>query len=309
MAKTSGEDVAILLLRVLPADVAETVLGQMTADAGSRLRTRLRSAPAEPPPPREMDAALAQFFDLRRIAGRTVPPPNTAAVPPTPPANAIDELKTLSADQLARALSGEQPGAIAMLLSCLDPVATGQVVRRLPAEIRTDIAVRLTKSSTRNPTLLQPLAKAVVGKARQLKDSPPEPTQDELIHNLADMLRTFPRTDRTPIVQKLEDSDPELAAKIIERLYRIEDILRIPDRQVQMLLGKLDVKTVAVALKGAAPTLRQKVTSNMSSRSKTVLEEESELLGAIPDSTVREAQQKILAAIRKGEEDGQIMME
>ncbi len=311
MAEAPGEDVAVLLLRVLSADAAEAVLGRMGADAGARLRSRLRAAAAEPPPPAELDAALAQFFDLRRIAGRAVPP--TAATTDTPhpaaPVGPLDELRAIPADQLARALDGEKPGAIALLLSCLDPTTTGQVIRRLPADSRADIALRLTKPGARNPALLEPLARAVVEKSRRLADVPPEPTPEELIQNLAEMLRTLPRADRMPLVARLEETDPELAAKVIEKLYRIEDILMIPDRQVQMLLGKLDVKTVAVALKGAAPALRQKVTANMSSRSKTVLDEESDLLGAVSESAVRESQATVLAAIRKGVEDGQITMD
>lgn len=310
MAEPTGEDAALLLLRVLPVDVAENVLSQMSLEAESRLRRKLRAAPAEMPPTEELDDALAQFFDLDRIVRRlaTLPPEQRAAQLP-PPANPIDELKTIPPDQLARALEGEQAGAIALILTCLDASTTGQVLRRLPMEIRADIALRLAKPGARNLALLQPLAKAVVEKTRKLKDVPAEPSQEELIQNLADMLRSFPRADRMPVVLKLEETDPELAAKVVERLYRMEDILRIPDRQVQMLLGKLDVKTVAVALKGAAPAIRQKVTSNMSSRSKSVLEEESELLGSIPDSVVREAQGTVLAAIRKGEEDGQITMD
>ncbi len=167
----------------------------------------------------------------------------------------------------------------------------------------------MTKPGGRNPALLQPLAAAVAEKSRKLADVPPEPTQEELITRLADMLRGFPRAERTPVLQKVEAADPEMAAKVLEQLYRMEDILRIPDRQVQLLLSKLDVKTVAVALKGAAPAIRQKVTANMSSRSKTVLEEESELLGAIPDAVVRESQAAVLAAIRKGEEEGQITLD
>lgn len=311
MAEAPGEDVAVLLLRVLSADVAESVLGKMGAEAGARLRTKLRAAAAETPPPGELDAALAQFFDLRRIAGRAAPSATTteSAAPPAPPTNPLDELRAIPADQLARALDGEKPGAIAVLLSCLDPTATGQVLRRLPTEIRAEIALRLTKPGARNPALIEPLARAVVEKTRLLTDVPAEPTPEELIQNLADMLRTFPYTERQPLIAKLEETDAELAAKVIEKLYRIEDILRIPDRQVQLLLGKLDVKTVAVALKGAAPALRQKVTANMSSRSKTVLEEESELLGAVADSAVREAQTNVLVVIRKGVEDGQITMD
>ncbi|HEY1190066.1 MAG TPA: FliG C-terminal domain-containing protein, partial [Gemmata sp.] len=308
-SESTGEDAALLLLRVLPVEVAEGVLGQMGLEAGMRLRRRLRTAPTEAPGTDELDDALAQFYDLRRIldyrARRT---PEELAADQPPPLNPIDELKTIPPEQIARALEGEQAGAVALILTCLDATTTGQVIRRLPMEIRADIALRLAKPGARNLALLQPLAKAVVDKARKLKDVPAEPSQEELIQNLADMLRTFPRGDRMPVVLKLEETDPEVAARVVEKLYRMDDILRIPDRQVQMLLGKLDVKTVAVALKGALPAIRQKVTSNMSSRSKSVLEEESELLGSIAESTVREAQGTVLAAIRKGEEDGQITM-
>lgn len=310
MAESISEDVTLLLLRMLPIEVAENVLGQMGLESGARLRRELRAAPAELPRADELDEALAQFFDIQRLVSRraAMTPEEVAAEQP-PPANPVDELRLVAPDQLARALEGEQAGAIALILTCLDSATTGQVIRRLPPEIRADIALRLAKPGARNLALLQPLAQAVVEKTRRLKDVPPEPSQEELIQNLADMLRTFPRGDRMPVVLKLEESDPELAAKVVERLYRMDDILRIPDRQVQMLLGKLDVKTVAVALKGGLPAIRQKVTSNMSSRSKAVLEEESELLGSIADSVVREAQATVLAAIRKGEEDGQITMD
>ncbi|QEG29519.1 Flagellar motor switch protein FliG [Gemmata obscuriglobus] len=310
MAESNGEDAALMLLRVLPVDVAENVLSQLSLESSMRLRRRLRLAPSEPPPIAELDDALAQFFDLLRlIRRRAAMSPDEIAAEQPPPANPIDELKLIPPDQLARAMEGEQAGAVSLILSALDPATVGQIIRRLPAEQRADIALRIAKPGTRNLSLLQPLAKAVVEKTRKLRDVPSAPSQEELIQNLADMLRSFPRNDRMPVVQKLEQADPEIASRVVEKLYRMEDLLRIPDRQIQMLLGKLDVKTVAVALKGAVPAIRQKVTSNMSSRSKSVLEEESELLGSIADSVVREAQGTVLAAVRKGEEDGQITMD
>jgi flagellar motor switch protein FliG len=75
------------------------------------------------------------------------------------------------------------------------------------------------------------------------------------------------------------------------------------------LLAKLDVKTIATALRDVDPIVRNKVTSNMSSRARTVLDEETELLGAIAASRVKEAQSKVLALVLKAEEDGEIVME
>jgi flagellar motor switch protein FliG len=312
MAEAAGDDVAILLLRGLPAEIADTILGRLDPAVADRLRARVKT-PGVEMPANEMDVALAQFFDLLRIAERPVPAAGeyspVAAPKPETPADPLDEMKALPPEQLARALAGEQPGAVTLILSCLEPAKAGQIMKRLPVEMRAEVAVRMTKLGARNPVLLKQLATAVAGKARKLGDVPAELTQDELIGNLADMLRAVPRAERLPVVRKIEATDAELAAKVIDKLYRIDDLLRIPDRQIQVLLGRLDVKTIALALKGTDPAVLTKVTGNMSSRSKSALEEESELLSGVAVGRIKEAQAKVIGLIRKGEEDGDIVME
>jgi flagellar motor switch protein FliG len=315
MADAPGEDVVLMLLRALPSDVAGSILGRLGGEAADRLRKRLTTASIMPAANNELDQALSQFFDLQRIAERTPATgeyrPVSAPAPTSPAATSspVDDLKTLPPDRLARALDGEQVGTIALILSCLEPAAAGQVMKRMPVDSRAEIAVRITKLGTRNQVLLQQLARAVTEKGRRLGDVPPEPNQEEIIVNLADMLRALPRAERFPVIRKIEAVDAELAAKVLEKLSRIEDLLKIPDRQLQGLLAKLDVKTIAIALKNVNPAIRSKVTSNMSSRSRTVLDEESELLGDVVSSRVQEAQAKVLTLIRKGEEDGEIVME
>lgn len=330
-----GEDVAVVLLRALPAAVGEEILARLDADTAGRLRLRLQSAPVEPPAGPELDAALTEFFDLQRILGRTKPAsatgpaasagpgrPTGAAAGKPPGAGghaasaadladepAVTDVKGLPPDRLARALEGEQPGAVALVLSTLDPTAAGQVLRRLPADVRADVAVRVSKLGTPNPALLKQLARGVADKARRLADQPAAPTSDEIVNNLADMIRALPRAERAPLIEKLQAADPALAARVLEKLYRIDDLMKIPDRQLQGLLSELDVKTIAVALKGVDPGVRGKVTSNMSSRSRAVLDEESELLGDVPASKVKEAQGTVLALVRKGEEEGKIVIE
>ncbi len=308
MADAPGDDVAVMLIRLMPAEVGEAILGRLGADASARIRARLGAAPPNPAPSNEIDSALAHFFDLQRIAERAPPKPAAEPEPPREPTPA-EELRTLPPQSLAKALEGEQPGTIALVLGALDPVAAGQVIQRLSLDVRAEVTLRMSKAGARNPVLLDRLMRAVAEKGRRLRELPREPSQEELLTNLADMLRAVPRAERLPVIKKIEVSDPELAAKITEKLYRMEDLLKIPDRQIQTLLGKLDVKTLAVALKGAEPAVMTKVSNNMSSRSREVLADESSLLGTVPASRIREAQSKVIAAVRKAEEDGEITPE
>jgi flagellar motor switch protein FliG len=142
-----------------------------------------------------------------------------------------------------------------------------------------------------------------------MAELPTEPTPEERVNALADMLRALPRTDRAPVLQRIETASADVAAAIRDRLYRIEDLLRIPDRQLQLLLSELEVKKLAMALKDVDAAIRDKVTANMSSRAKTVLNEESELLGQVPASALREARSEILGLVRRLEDEGRIVIE
>jgi flagellar motor switch protein FliG len=301
------------LLRALPADLASAILGRLEGDVAGRLRAKL-TVPGGQTSWTEVDVALAQFFDLQRIAERAEANPalksaSSSPPPPTSPPTPLDDLKTMSPDRLARALEGEQVGTIALIVSCLAPAPAAQVVKRFPLDMRAEVAVRMTKLGPRNPVILQQIARAVAEKGQKLADIPPEPSPEEILTNLADMIRALPRAERFPVIRKMEAADPTLAAKVLEKLSRIEDLLKIPDRQLQGLMAKLDVKTIALALKTVDPPVRDKVSANLSSRARTVLAEESELLGDVSASKVQEAQSKVLGLIRKGEEDGEITME
>jgi flagellar motor switch protein FliG len=309
MSDAPGEDVAVLLLRLIPAEVGEAILSRMGPAESARLRARLASAaPTGTAPADELDAALAHFFDLQRIAERrpAEPPPPP---PPEAPRTPIEEIRALPPASLAKALEGEQPGTMAVVLSCLEPAAAGQVLQYLPLDLRADVALRMTRGGPRNHLLMDQLVKAVAEKGRRLRELPREPSQEELIGNLADMLRAMPRAERLPVLKRVEEANPELAAKVAEKLYRMEDLLRIRDRQMQTLLGQLDLKTLALALQGVPPAVVEKVRNNMSSRSREALDSEIDLLGSPPTARVREAQAKVLAAVRKGEEDGEITPE
>jgi flagellar motor switch protein FliG len=317
MAVPTGEEVAATLLRALPPDAAEAVLGRIGGPAADALRARVQAA--GPPTPEELDAALTAFFDVERIADRAPPPepPPTGeyrpvARPPAadePPADPLAAVRELPADRLARALDGEPAPAVALVLGGLDPAAAGAVMKLLPEAVRAEVGLRLIQRGPRNPALLEQLARAVAEKGRTLPSVPPEPTEDERITRLADMLRAVPRADRIPVLQRIEAADQEMAAKVREKLYRLEDLLKVQDRQLQGLLAELDVKTIATALKSAGEDVKAKITANLSARSREVLAEEMELLGTVPAVRVKEKQGEILALLRKHEEEGKIVIE
>jgi flagellar motor switch protein FliG len=329
MAAQSGDQMAVTLLRVLPADVAEQVLGRLDPAAGQSFRTAIEAA-AGPPAGTDLDAALSEFFDLLRIAdrGRAVAPAgeyrpvagsagggrNGGAgagadqVVSLEPVDPIASLRELPADKLLKVLDGEPPAVTALLLNVLDSAAAAAVLKGLPTDQRAAVALRFSQPGNRNYPLIQQLARAVAEKGRRLAEQPTETAPDARIADLAAMLRGLPRQERIDLFGKMNETDPDLSERVKDKLFRFDDVLKLDDRSLQGLLAQLNLKVVAVSLKGADEQLTAKVTNNISSRARELLQEEIGLLGNISSAQVEEARTEVVRMIRQGEEEGRFVI-
>lgn len=328
MAARSGEEMAVTLLRALPPDVAEQVLGRLDPTAAGRLRTALPATPS-PPSADDLEPALTEFFDLLRIADRARALSPTPSAPageyrPTagggrtreteefvepPPPDPIIELRELSPERLLKVLEGEPPAAAALVLAVLEPTAAGVVMKGLPAELRAQVAVRFTQPGQRNYALIRQLARAIVDKGRRLTELPADTPADTRIADLAAMLRALPRSDRTAVFQTMSQTDSGLADKVRAKLFKFADLAKVDDRPLQGMLQQLNLKTIAVALKNADEAVVAKVTANISGRARELLQEEVSLLGSVSATQVEEARKEILQLLLKAEEEGSVTIE
>jgi len=105
----------------------------------------------------------------------------------------------------------------------------------------------------------------------------------------------------------LTEHDPDLATQIDNSMYDYTDVLRMEDRSIQKLLGQLEQKVVAIALKAAPEDLKQRVLKNLSERVRAALNEEMELLGGIPSSKLEAARREMATAIKNLDKEGSLV--
>ena len=89
-------------------------------------------------------------------------------------------------------------------------------------------------------------------------------------------------------------------------MITFEDIENIDDTSIQKILKEVNIKDVAIALKGADDNISSIILKNQSSRAAQALREEISLLGALKVSQVEEAKRNIVKIIRKLEQEGVI---
>jgi len=125
---------------------------------------------------------------------------------------------------------------------------------------------------------------------------------------LADILNLVETAAEKHILQTLEADNPDLAAEIKNMMFVFEDIVLLDDRSIQRLLKEIETKDIAIALKAASDDVKSKIYSNVSERVSMMIKEEIEFMGPMRLSDVEAAQQRIVEAIRRLEEEGQIVI-
>jgi flagellar motor switch protein FliG len=211
-------------------------------------------------------------------------------------------------DRLALALTDEHPRTVALVLNQMEPERAGEVLKRLPAELRRAVSLQLGKEVTVNPDLVARIVRTVLEKCRQLAEAPPSQSGGNRFKRVAEMLRRLEKLDRMEVLATLEQNDPDTAAGVKEFLYSFDDLLLIEDRSMQKLLAEIDSKSLASALKGASEEIKDKVRNNLSKRARETLNEEMELLGTLPPPTIQAAQKSIVEVIQRLDQAGELTM-
>ncbi len=114
------------------------------------------------------------------------------------------------------------------------------------------------------------------------------------------------RTTERNVLDKLAEEHAELAEEIRMLLFTFEDVAQLDDRSIQMVLKEVDQKDLAIALRGVSDEVGERMFSNMSERGAELLRDEISLQPPQRRRVVEEAQGRIVAAVRRLEESGNL---
>jgi len=218
----------------------------------------------------------------------------------------LDALQKADPQQLLKFVEGEHPQTVALLLAHLGANTASSLVQLLPQETRSQVVERLAKIRQFSPEMVQKIVTVLTKKIQGLGK------QKLLTYGgvdaVADLLNRLDANASKAILESIETVDATLAQSIRNVMFTFEDFLRAPDSSVRELLGALDKKTLAVALKGVSPLLKEKFLAGMSERAAQMFKEDIEAAGAVRARDVSRAQVEIVNIARKLESEGKITL-
>ncbi|WP_169166391.1 flagellar motor switch protein FliG [Cellulomonas taurus] len=216
-------------------------------------------------------------------------------------------LQHADARQVLSLLNGEHPQAVALVLAHLRPEHASAILAGLPGERQAEVAHRIALMERASPDVVQVIAESLQRKASTVL-TPNEMAAIGGVQPLVEIINRADPTTEKLILEGLTSRDESLADEVRSRMFVFGDIVLLEDRAMQLVLRGVETNELSVALKGAAPEVREKILRNLSERARENLEEEIELLGPVRLSQVEEARAGIVQVIRRLEESGQIVI-
>lgn len=218
----------------------------------------------------------------------------------------FDFVRKTEPSQVLNFIQGEHPQTIALIMSYLDPQQAAAIISALPSDRQSDVARRIAIMDRTSPEIIREVENILEKKISTLG------TQDYTsaggIKAIVSILNKVDRQTEKTILETLEIQDPELSEEIKKLMFVFEDIIKMDDRSIQLVLREVDSKDLGVALKGSSEDVSTKVKRNMSKRAAQMLEEEIAFLGPVRLRDVEEAQQRIVNIIRRLEDSGEIII-
>lgn len=218
----------------------------------------------------------------------------------------LESLEMVDAKALSTFLIHEHPQTVAVILAHLDPEKKGDVLRKLPENLQAEVVMRMANLDNVDPELIADIDKVL--KEQLANTHAIEHSVLGGVQPVAEMLNIMDKNTEQSIMSRLEEKDPLLAEEIRKLMFVFEDISKIDDRGIQVLLKETPNDKLLLSLKTASDEVKNKIFKNLSTRAADMLKEDLSNMGPARLSDVEGAQQEIVNTARRLEAEGKIMI-
>ena len=218
----------------------------------------------------------------------------------------LAKLQRTDPQQLGKLLDSEHPQTIALVLAHLDPKRASQVLDNLSEDHKVVSIQRLAEMRQFSPEMAQKVAHILHRRLESMGDTARKSYSG--FKAVADLLNRVNAEEAKKILEAIEEGQPELALSIRNLMFTFEDLVTVPPATIREIVGGVDKRQLALALRGANDDLRAQIFKSMSSRAVEMLKEDMEVLGPVRSREVAQAQQEILNLARRMEAEGKVVL-
>lgn len=216
----------------------------------------------------------------------------------------IESLKWMDPVSVAELVRNEHPQILAAILVHLDYDQAAAVLKLLGDRQRNEVMLRIATMEGIQPTALKDLNE-VLFKVLSGGDKVRKASLGG-VKTAAEMINLLGTTLEGAVLESIRSFDAELAQKIMDKMFVFDDIIKLDNKAIQVVLKEVPADSLIVALKAAQPALVERFLLNMSSRASEAMREDLESSPPMRLSEVEVQQKEIVKIVRRLADEGEI---
>ncbi len=218
----------------------------------------------------------------------------------------FDFLRKVEVKHLVNFIQNEHPQTIALVLSHLRPEQASEVMAEFSRELQMEVAERIATMDHASPEVVKEVEESLEKKFSSVMTL--GLAEIGGVKHMAEILNAADRGTEKYILEELGKKQPELTEEIRKRMFIFEDIVGLDPIFIQRILREVESKDLLIALKGSSKEVSDVFYANMSERMAETMKEDAQYLRAVRLAEVEEAQQRLVAHVRKLEDEGEIVI-
>lgn len=203
-------------------------------------------------------------------------------------------------------IQSEHPQTVAFILTKMNPDKAAQILQTMAEDTQTEILLRIANLNNVKADVVDEVREVL---RSQLK-SPGAGEEEEVggPKSAADILNFVNRVTEERIVTEIKELYPDLAEEIKNMMFTFEDIKKIDDKGIQVVLKEVPRDQLVLSLKSASEDLKELLFRNMSQRAAGMMQEDLQSTGPVKLKDVEKCQKGIVDVVRRLESEGKLQI-
>ena len=215
----------------------------------------------------------------------------------------LETVRGLDPKNISSLITNEHPQTAAIILAHLDSSLASATISELPEENRMEIVHRLATLDNISPSVIRDLDQAL--QAEFQNSSAVSDNKLGGVEVVAAVMSSLDRNTETAILTSMDEIDADLANKIRRVRFSFEDLIKVDDTGIQILIKEVNQEELLIALKTASDELKEKLYTNIGL---VMLKDQLKGLGPTKISDIKKAQQNIIKVCKQLEKEGKILL-
>jgi flagellar motor switch protein FliG len=287
----------------LASDVVERVLDEVSARFGGSQDADIRRPAAHRQPP-AASHVTAQYRSATSAAGA---PAGPAPARDAAPSDVWSRLDRVDPAAIAAYLGQEHPQTAAVVLGRMTSTRVAGVLAQIDPEQAADIMSRMLDRPTVGTAVLEELEATLQRELLDTAAAPATADQGDARHVAAILEKLDPRIEAR-VLAAVETTDRTSARQLRSLAYRFDDLADLDARDLALVVRTVDTDRLAIALRGADASLRDKVLGALPSPQRDVVRQVTDTLVRLRLRDIEAAQTDVVAAAKTLASKGAIVL-